>query len=412
MRLTPATPDGPHPDSVDLADPELYESGDPQGLWRVMRARHSVWWQEPGEAPGFWSVFRHADVLRVLRDHRAFSSERGNMLSALGGTDPAGGRMLAASDPPHHTVLREVLAPMFSPAAQSGHEEEVREEVRRLLRPVADGRPFDLAELASKVAMAIVGPIIGVPEADRARLARLSTMAIAPDDALFTVRDRRTTLITAHFEIFQYFSDLLESPGRTPRHHMLGLLREARPGGQPLEAEDIVYNCYGLLLGSSVTTPHVVAAGLLALNEHPRQRAALACEPEGVPALIDEAVRWASPSIHFLRHAQEDMELSGARIRKGDPVVAWIASANRDEEVFTDPFTFDAARSPNRHLGFGMGRHYCLGAPVARSGLKVFFEEALRGGAEFALTGEIGHLRSHTIAGFTSIPAVAARVTG
>lgn len=411
MRVTPFGQDGPRPGSVDLADSELYRSGDPHGLWRVMRAQFPVWWQEPGQVPGFWSVFRHADVLRVLRDHRAFSSEGGNMLSALGSGDPAGGGMLAASDPPHHTVVRDVLAPMFSPSARSGHAEEVRDAVRQALRPVLDGQPFDLAEVSGEVAMAIVGPVIGVPEADRDRLAWLSTMAIAPDDEMYCVRDRRTTLMTAHMEIFQYFSDLLESRVPTPSHQMLGLLRDARPGGEPLTPADVVYNCYGMLLGASVTTPHVAAAGLLALSEHPEQRAKLAAAPRGgIPALIDEAVRWSSPSIHFMRHAREDVDISGTLIRAGEPVVAWIGSANRDEEVFADPFTFDATRSPNRHLGFGMGRHYCLGAAVARSGLTVLFEEALRSGVELKLTGEIRHLRSHTIAGFASLPAVAARV--
>jgi len=410
VRLTPTGPGGPDPGSVDLTDSELYRSGDPQGLWRAMRANAPVWWQEPGDTPGFWSVFRHADVQRVLRDHRDFSSEGGNMLSALGSGDPAGGRMLAATDPPHHTVLREILAPMFSPAAQSGHAAEVRDAVRRVLRPVLDGRPFDLAEVAAEVAMAIVGPMIGVPDADRARLARLTNMAIAPEDELFSVRDRRTTLMTAHFEIFQYFTDLLESPADMSPHHMLGLLRGARPEGKPLTSDDIIYNCYGLLLGASVTTPHVAAAGLLALGEHPEQRVALSADHAGIPALIDEAVRWASPSVHFMRHARHDVDISGTVIRQGEPVVAWIGSANRDETVFTDPFTFDAARSPNRHLGFGVGRHYCLGASVARSGLTVFFEEMLRAGVDVKLTGEIGHLRSNTIGGFTSLPVVAVPV--
>lgn len=410
MRLTPVGPEGPDPESVDLTDSELYRSGDPQGLWRVMRARAPVWWQEPGETPGFWSVFGHADVQRVLRDHRDFSSEGGNMLSALGSGDPAGGRMLAASDPPHHTVLREVLAPMFSPAAQSGHAAEVRDAVRRVLQPLFDGRPFDLAEVTAEVAMAIVGPMIGVPDADRARLSRLTNMAIAPEDEAFRVRDRRTTLMTAHFEIFQYFADLLESPADISPHHMLGLLRDARPEGEPLSSDDIIYNCYGLLLGSGVTTPHVASAGLLALAEHPEQRAALAADETGIAGLIDEAVRWSSPSVHFMRHARRDVEVSGKVIRAGEPVVAWIGSANRDETVFTDPFAFDAARSPNRHLGFGMGRHYCLGASVARAGLTVFFEEVLRAGVDVTLTGEIGHLRSNTIAGFTRLPVVAVPV--
>jgi cytochrome P450 len=158
-----------------------------------------------------------------------------------------------------------------------------------------------------------------------------------------------------------------------------------------------------VLLGATVTTSHALNAGVLALIENPQQHARwqeLGC----TGALVEEMLRWSSPANHFMRHATEDVELHGVRIAKGDPVTVWLGSANRDEDVFADPYTFDVTREPNKHVAFGVGAHRCIGAPMARLALEVFFDEALRTVERFEAAGPTAHLASNFIAGIKSLP--------
>ncbi|MFI7241462.1 cytochrome P450 [Streptomyces qinglanensis] len=393
------------PADIDLADPQLYAAGDPHAVWLALREEHPVVRQPLRDGRCFWSATRYHDVNEVLRDHTRFTSERGTLLSTLGVDDPAGGKMMAASDPPVHTALREPLSRAMSARAMRRWEPRIRRMVRRLLAPLADGAPWDLAAAAASFPMAFTGTLMGLPEADWPRLTRLTTMAVAPTDEEF--REGRGTLVAAHHELFEYFADHLHATRSAADDSLVGFLREMAAGDRRLRQDELVYNCYSLLLGANVTTPHAVAGTVLAFIEEPAQYARLIADPHLVPRAIEEGLRWSSPANHFMRYTTMEVELSGVRIAPGQAVVAWLGSANRDRRAFADPFAFDVARSPNRHVAFGFGPHYCVGAPLARIALRILFEETVQNVAAFEHAGPVEHLASDFVAGVKRLPVSA-----
>ncbi|MFE2043092.1 cytochrome P450 [Streptomyces sp. NPDC059477] len=415
MRISTPHPGGPGPDidldAVNLADPQLYAAGDPHAIWTVMRERAPVHRQILPDGRSFWSVTKHGDVNDVLRDHTRFTSHRGTVLSVLGGTDPAGGKMLAASDPPVHTAMREPLNKALSHRTLKSRQPQIRRVVHRLLAPLLDGGTWDVAAAAAGFPLAFTGALMGLPEADWPRLTRLTTMAVAPDDPDYRESTGDSTLTAAHHELFAYLSGQVK---RRVRHgvtedDLIGFLMEMEldADGRRLRHDEIVYNAYSLLLGANVTTPHTIAATVLALMEHPHEYRRLLADPSLTNSAVEEGLRWASPANHFLRYVTQDITLRGQELKAGDAVVAWLGSANRDEEVFADPFRFDVTRSPNRHVAFGFGPHYCIGAPLARIALRLLFEEIVTLVEAFAPAGPVEHLMSNFVAGIKRMPVTA-----
>jgi len=323
------------------------------------------------------------------------------MLSVLGGTDPAGDKMMAASDPPVHTALRAPMAKVLSYAALRSKEPVIRDVVRRLIAPLITGEPWDIAGAAAGFPMAFTGALMGLPEQDWPRLTTLTTMAIAPEEDAFAEHARHGNLLTAHHELFEYFAE--QTRGRRVRDDLVGFLTTMPVADRRMRIDEIVYNCYSLLLGANVTTPHAVAATVLAFIENPAEYQRIAGD-RIVQSAVEEGLRWSSPANHFMRYAVADTELSGGRIEAGEAVVAWLGSANRDERAFADPYRFDVTRAPNRHLAFGVGVHYCIGAPLARMALRALFTEIVALVEEFELAGPIEHLRSNFTAGIRQMP--------
>ncbi|MEU8501952.1 cytochrome P450 [Streptomyces lavendulae] len=391
-------------DSLDLLDPHLYASGDPHAIWTTLRERAPVHLQSLPDGRRFWSVTKHRDVREVLRDHTRFTSSQGTLLSVLGSRDPASGKMMAASDPPVHTMLHEPIARLLSRRALEPFVPKVRQVGRRLIERLVDG-PWDLAELAAGFPMAFTGTLMGIPEQDWARLTVLTTAAIAPEDPDFRLGNGLTTLATAHHELFSYFS---RRTRRIPREDgLISALIGLEAGGRRLRHDELVYNCYSLLLGANVTTPHAVTQTVLAFIENPAEYRKLLDDPRLVSGAVEEGLRWSSPASHFLRHATQDTTLRGQQVCAGDAVATWLGSANRDEEVFPEPFRFDVTRSPNPHIAFGFGPHHCVGAALARMALNVLFAEITDSVERFELAGPVEHLASNFAAGIKHMPVVA-----
>jgi cytochrome P450 len=232
-------------------------------------------------------------------------------------------------------------------------------------------------------------------------------MAVAPDDPFYQLpRGRDATAQGAHRELFAYFQDAATRRSRTLGDDLLTLLLTMHVDGEPLDRGAVLANCYLLLIGSTVTVPEVPKAALAELIRTGGY-ADWAEHPELLNSGVEEALRWASPANHVLRYATRDSEVGGTPVAAGDAVVVWYGSANRDEEVFPDPFTFDVRRNPNRHLTFGSGPHYCVGFAVARLTLRILFEELFRRFAGFDLAGEVTHVASNFIAGITHLPVLA-----
>ncbi|MET7986471.1 MULTISPECIES: cytochrome P450 [unclassified Streptomyces] len=410
MRLTPGPARDIDLDTLDLFDLDLYTSGDPHPVWDAMRAKAPLHHQVLPDGREFWSVTRHEDVCRVLGDHREFTSERGTTPTHVGIDDPAAGKLLTSTDPPRHTEVRRPLGSTLTARAVKSWEDSIRGTIRRFLQPALDGDTFDLAERALLLPAMVTGPLLGIPAKDWEELVQLTAMVTAPSDPHFMVGHEAATLAISHHELVDYVTQWVRRRRAAggEDHTLLAHLMSVSAGGAPLSDEEIALDGYSILLGANVTTPHTVSGTVQALIERPEQFEKAQADPTLIPNLVEEGLRWTSAACNFMRYAVDDIPIGGGTIPARAAVVAWIGSANRDESLFPDPHTFDLTR-PNakRHVAFGFGPHFCIGAPLARLTLRIFFEELLERFGPIESAGEPQHLRSYFIAGMTHLPIVA-----
>jgi cytochrome P450 len=250
---------------------------------------------------------------------------------------------------------------------------------------------------------------MGLPSADWSYLTGLTTSAIAPDDPEYMIpRGPEATLVRAHRELFAYFQDVVHERQNKPGDDLISFLMSIELGGRRISLGEIMSNCYSLLLGANVTTPHVPSAAM-ATQADTGVFEDWAAHPELIVGGTEEALRWASPANHFMRYAKQDVRMRDVDIRAGDAVVVWLGSANRDEEVFNDPFRFDIRRKPNRHVAFGIGPHHCVGHTVAKVTLRLLFAELLSRYCDFQVVGPAHRLRSNFVAGYKHLPVAATR---
>ncbi|MCF2532034.1 cytochrome P450 [Yinghuangia soli] len=386
----------------DLTDPDLYADGHPLALWRTMRARTPLHWQPVAPDLGFWAATRYADVERVLRDHEAFSSEHGTLLSLLGRRDPAAGHQLAATDPPRHGRLRAPVHQALRAGTVDAHRTEVRAGIRALLPYGTE--PFDFAAAMRALPLVLLGVLMGLPEEDRPHLIHLAFMASAEDDPDYRLPEGpRATLQRAHRELFAYFADLVRDRVRRPRDDLVGVLLAQRRDGERVPPSAVVSNCYSLLLGAVVSLSLVPAAAVRELGRD-GGFARWAARPDLLDSGIEEALRWATPGRYFMRTAKRPVHVAGTEVAEGQAVLAFLAAANRDERAFAEPDVFDVARRPNRHLAFGAGHHYCVGSNMARLTLRLLFEELFAMYASLDVVGEPVRVRSMFLGGYKALP--------
>ncbi|MGH3758447.1 cytochrome P450 [Actinophytocola sp.] len=385
----------------------LYSDGNAYDIWRALRELDGLDWHQVDESRGFWSIVKYADTDLVLRDTATFTSERGTLLDLLGTDDPAGGQQLAVTDPPQHTERQARLKKALASKAVDRQREAIRGKIVDLLEPLGDGGLFDFGAAMLALPMSVTGTMMDLPEEDWAWLSRLTTVCIAADDPEFQDDGgKEATLKSAHRELFGYFQDLMRHRRTVLGDDLLSVLISTEFEGRLMSASEIVANCYSLLLGANVTTPHAPTF-VLAEFAGTDVLAEWAAHSEVNGTASEEALRWASPVNHVLRYATRDVEVRGTKIAEGDAVVAWLGAANRDEEVFENSHTFDIRRKPNKHLAFGIGPHYCVGHSVARVTVSVLFEELLGRYADFALAGTPERLVSNFASGYKHVPITA-----
>lgn len=405
MRLTATTPARPVPlDRIDLYDPARYRSGEQHPSWHTLRAQAPLWAQHTPEGDRFWSVTSYADVSRVLMDDRRFSSAHGTILAVARG-DSAGGRTINLMDQPHHAAVR--LPSMRTMATRLVRErrEIVRGHVRRILgEHLETGEPVDFARLMLQLPMAGVGEIIGIPVADWPAVPRWAMAGVAPSDPEYATGSEADTLRNAHHELMALFSGLIADRRRTRRDDLISVLLDLDYRGRRLDEHELLLNCYSFAMGAITTTPQVASHMVLAFADQPGAYRAVRDNPALVPDAVEEALRWASPTNHLMRRTLTRVQVAGQWLDDGELVCAWVGSANRDDTVFADPYTFDPARSPNPHLAFGVGAHRCIGGPAAQVVLAVLLEELVATCAGFEVAGEVVHLHSNFINGITRLP--------
>lgn len=389
--------------TVNLADPATHSTRDLTEFWHRLRTEKPVYWHpESPQGRGFWVVSRYADVMEVYRDSERFVSSRGNVLTTLlNGGDSAAGKMLAVTDGRRHRELRGVLLKAFSPKALSRVAERIRQDTRKRLAAVVERGTCDFAaEVAAHIPMATICALLGVPEQDQDALLRLNKSALSSDDASATDADA----VLARNEILMYFSDLAEQRRDDPQDDVISVLATAEVGGKELTEDEIVFNCYSLILGGDETSRLSMIGAVHAFTEYPGQWEALKQGAAGIDSATEEVLRWMTPTMHFGRVARYDGVVNGQPIAAGDAVTLWNSSANRDPEVFGDPYTFDLLRTPNKHLTFGYGPHFCLGAYLARVEIGALLE-AMRDTVDgVRISGEVTRIHSNFLTGISKLP--------
>jgi cytochrome P450 len=404
MRITAPSPGSLVPlDQVDLADVALYTDGDAHLAWQTLRAERPVFWQERPGGQGFWAVTRHADVRRILSEHQTFTSERGTAIAMLDAPDPAAGLMMQATDPPRHRQYRSRLGRPFSARAVHAHTQTIRSSVRQAMSPARDGGTWDAARAFSRLPMTVAAVLMALPEADVDLLLRLAFASLAPMDPAYNTGSGKAAAMFAHYDIIAYFRERIGERRKNVSDDLISHLLTIEIAGSRLTDEELLFNCLSLLLGAVVTTSQAISATLI---EVAAQHGGEGRWPQDVPveSVAEEALRWSSPVTHFMRRARHDVEMHDTKIRAGDAVTAWIASANRDEAVFASPYTLDLGRSPNHHVAFGYGPHRCLGSNLARLMLREALAELIACVESFELAGTPRHLASNEIAGVVSLP--------
>ncbi|WP_346012166.1 cytochrome P450 [Streptomyces sp. SID3343] len=398
-------------DSIDLYDPRRFQTHAQHIALATLRDVAPVWAQHTPDGARFWSVTRYDDVVRVLKDARRYSSEHGTILDVTGG-DSAGGKTINLMDRPRHTAVRTPAFHTMTTNILAQRTERIRAHVTRIIEPLAAGGDHDFARLMFDLPMAAVGEILGIPRQYWSDIPRWTMAGVAPDDPEFAKGQTAETLREAHHDLFAMFSELIADRRREPRDDLVSRLARVEIDGAPMDDSLVLLNCYSFVMGATTTTPHTATHMLLALLERPDVWKAIQENPERAAAAVQESLRWSTPTNHLMRRTLTEVEIAGTTIGAGELVVAWVASANRDDRVFDDPYSFLIDRSPNPHIAFGIGPHYCVGGPAARVALTVLLEELVTRFDRFETAGEPVHLRSNFINGLTRLPITAHPRTG
>jgi cholest-4-en-3-one 26-monooxygenase len=392
---------------VDLLDLDRFQRGEHHEMFRRLRAEAPVSWHDHPSSRGFWNVVKHADLVEVNRDVQTFSSEAGGVSifdpdeNKTGSGDPRG-LMMLYMDPPKHTRYRLLVNKGFTPRMIGLLEQYLRHRSTLIVDNIIEHGSCDFVEdLAAELPLQAIAEIMGVPQEDRKLLFSWSNRMIGVDDPEYASEDAAE----ASGELYMYVNELAKKRRSDPRDDIVTKLINAEVQGDQLS--ELEFDMFMLLLtvAGNETTRNTTSWGMWALMQHPEQYAALREDPELLNPAVEEILRWASPVLHFRRTAMADSEIHGQPIAKGDKIVMWHISANRDDEVFTDPFTFDITRSPNEHVAFGGGGpHFCMGANLARLELRLIFREVLDRIPDMHLTGEPQLLRSNFIGGVKHMP--------
>jgi cytochrome P450 len=404
-------------EEIDLANPDSYVEQIPFDWFDHLRRDHPVIWH-PERSPnrGFWAVTRYEDLTAVHMDWETFSSEIGAVaIEELDAEQLEIRKSMLETDPPRHTELRKICSKRFSARGVGQYEDWIRDVARGVLDTALVNEELDfVAEISRELPIRFLCSIFTVPQEDAPQLISWGDQMIANQDPeisaavpdLVDTEEYRFLPFRSPvaLDVFEYADRQRDLRMADPADDVIQALVVAQQEDRLNERE--FHNYFSLLMiAGNETTRHTISSGMLALMEHPDQLRLLKEEPGRISVAVEEILRWATPVLHFRRTATRDVELGGQTIKGGDKVVTWYVSANRDEDVFPDPYRFDVTRQPNDHVTFGPGGpHFCLGAHLARLETKVLFQELLPRLESIELTGPVRRIRSNFVNGIKSMP--------
>ncbi len=393
------------PPVIDLMSPSVFASGHPWDQYAWLRANAPVFRHaEPG-GDGFWAITKYDDIRTVSRQPMLFSSYAKGVMPGDPGEEALGpGRnMMLFMDPPQHDRFKLLVSRGFTPKNAQLLNGRIAELSREIVDDVIERGECDLVhDVAGRLPSGLVAELMGMPRADGERLYELTEIMHTTDDAVASPETR----LNATFEMLGYAAELAERKRREPGDDIATTLVQAEVDGDRLTDAEFQWFFLLLVNAGGDTTRNLVAAGMQLLFDHPDERARLAGDMDGlVPTAVEEMLRYTSPVAHFQRTVMADTELRGVPLAAGERVVVFYGSANRDEDVFTDPDRFDVGRNPNPHQAFGAGGpHLCLGLHVARIEIAGLLRELLTRMPDLAPAGPPERLASSFIAGVRTMP--------
>ncbi len=404
---------------TNIIHPEEYAAnGYPHHVWTWMRANDPVYRWEHTDSLPFWAITKHADIVTISKQPDLFLNAPRLVISHEPEEQPMDEfpPTLIQMDNPQHRIFRRLISKRFTPSALR----RIHADVERIGREIVEGLGREIVQklereegacdfvekVSAPLPIAVIAWLLGVPRQDWELLFDWTNRIIGAGDPDFQQegKDPHESARGTMVELFTYFAKMLEEKKQNPADDLATLFTQMEIDGKKLELMDQLAWCLIIVVAGNETTRNGTSGGMLAFVEHPDQIRLLQQKPELLPTAVDEAVRWSTPIIHFARTAAADFELRGKQIRKGDALALFYPSANRDEEVFEDPFEFRIDRQPNHHLGFGIGEHFCLGSHLARLEMQVAYKYLLPRIDEIELDGPVDRLHSSLVGGVKKLP--------
>ncbi|OBJ84498.1 cytochrome P450 [Mycobacterium asiaticum] len=393
-----------------LADPQAFT--DERRLHAALahlRANAPVSWVDVPRYRPFWAITKHADVMAIERENTVFTNWPRPVLATTEGDEQAaalGVRTLIHLDDPQHRVVRAIGSDWFRPKAMRAMKLRVDELAKIYVDKMVEVGPACdfVQQVAVNFPLYVIMSLLGVPEADFARMLRWTQELFGADDSEFKRGTTAEEQIASLLEMFGYFNELTTSRRESPTEDLASAIANARIDGEPLSDIDTVSYYLIVATAGHDTTSATIAGGLQALIENPDQLHWLRENLDRMPQATEEMIRWVTPVKQFMRTAAKDVEVRGIPIAEGDSVLLSYASANRDEDIFEDPFRFDVGRDPNKHVAFGYGVHFCMGAALARMEVTSFFNELLPRLKSIELDGDPELVATTFVGGLKHLP--------
>lgn len=373
---------------VDLNNLDFYEQGLPHKMFEVLRKESPVYWQEEEDGQGYWAVTKYDDVVAVSKNTKLFSSQKGAVyLEEMSQSQMEVRRSMLETDPPLHTKLRGLISKDFTPRSVKQYEEFIRDLAKKLLEEAFSRESFNFVhDVAGNLTMGVVAQMMGIPGEDMQELIHWTNQMIGSTDEeedRLVDRDDQTLKdlpmrSPTSLKVYEYAKKVADEKRLDPQQDIITKLVEGFIDGRPLTEQEYRMYFILLLIAGNETNRSTMSHGIIALKEHRHALEKLQRDLSLLPTAVEEILRWATPVYYFRRTTTKDTEIRGVKIDEGAKVVMWYNSANFDEEIFDDPYTFNIERQKNRHLVFGGGGpHFCLGAPLARMEIRILYEELL-----------------------------------
>jgi len=401
-------------DTLDIITNERYAAGGyPHEEWTFLRHEAPVWWTDRNVTHPFWAITRHEDIV-FLSKHpdRFLNGPRVAVFPRFGPPDDGEEIIhhLLTMDPPEHGALRKLTSHRFTPRGLGRMQHDIESITSECLDEmtgdgsVQEGNLVDL--LSAPLPLQVLAELLGVPRDMWRQMFQWTNETAGAADPDYQLPGERAaqTAERARTALFSFFSDLAEQRRANPQDDIISVLANAEIDGKPLSEKTLLSYYFLLVVAGNETTRNAITGGIQALAENPAEWQKLKDSPELIPSAVEEIVRWVSPVIQFCRTPVEDFELRGEKIRAGENMCLFYPSANRDEAVFDEPFEFRVDRKPNRHMGFGIGEHFCLGANLARLEIRVVLRHLVERLDEIEVTGPPEYVASSLLGGVKRLP--------